>query len=120
MQYKFLINGKVSSREQLSGLVLIESDLVELIETGSVQAESVLNEGATDAFIEIERVPDLSNNALRIALFAILSVLDEDSPDGLPDKYIPIFRKLGDELQYEELSYDDILNQLIAATKVKS
>ena len=55
----------------------------------------------------------------KLALFALLSVLSEDTPGGLPERHIEKFKKLGNELQHEtDIDFDKVIEELITIGKI--
>lgn len=107
MNYRFEINGKHASLNQVAKLNMLSEEFEELMETGSVEVNN-------QVVLSIKSIDALSEQTLKLALFSTLSVLDEDSPDGLPDKYAKVFKRLGNELlEIDDISYDKILDELI-------
>lgn len=116
MSYEFKINGKVVEPSEIASLQLEWEQLQELLET-----DSVYNEGDADATITITRVlpvknyqnPVLSKEALMLAIFSIISVLDEDNNGDIPKKYQDVGIQLGNKLIDMDITYDDILDEMI-------
>lgn len=121
MIYEFKINGKVVEPSEIASLKLEQEQLQELLETGSLEADSVYNEGDADATITITTVlpvknyqnPVLSKEALMMAVFSIISVLDEDNNGDIPKKYQDVGIQLGNKLIDMDITYDDILDEMI-------
>lgn len=116
MSYEFKINGKVVEPSEIASLQLEWEQLQELLET-----DSVYNEGNADATITITTVlpvknyqnPVLSKEALMMAVFSIISVLDEDNNGDIPKKYQDVGIQLGNKLIDMDITYDDILDEMI-------
>ena len=121
MSYEFKINGKVVEPSEIASLQLEWEQLQELLETGSLEADSVYNEGDADATITITTVlpvknyqnPVLSKEALMLAIFSTISALDEDSNGDIPKKYQEVGIQLGNKLIDMDITYDDILDEMI-------
>lgn len=121
MSYEFKINGKVVEPSEIASLQLEWEQLQELLETGSLEADSVCNEGDADATITITRIlpvknyqnPVLSKETLMIALFSTISVLDEDNNGDIPKKYQDVGVQLGSKIIDMDITYDDILDEMI-------
>ncbi len=125
MVYEFKLNGVVISREDLVQLCLEEDQVIELFETGSVEGDGLTSdtsgdvvsiEVATlikDAKVKVHQRVAITKKTLMLSLFCTMSVLDEDSPDGIPSEYHDLFKKLGNQLIDMDLTYEVILDELI-------
>lgn len=119
----FKINGKIASRKKIKNAIYCleqneENEISELFETGSVDAQNIFNEGNADATIQIVELPNLDKETIKLALFSTLSCIGEDSPDGLPERYHQIFKRLGNELIDMDIDYDKVLTKLVKLAEV--
>lgn len=53
----------------------------------------------------------MSDDALKLGLFCILSCIDEDNINGIPYDLRDIFRRLGYELGLSDVEHEDIIEE---------
>lgn len=59
----------------------------------------------------INWVIKMSDDALKLGLFCILSCMDEDNVTGIPYDLKKLFCRLGDELGLSDVEHEDILDE---------
>ena len=117
--YEFKLNGVGISREDLVQLCLEEDQVVELFETGSVEGDGLTSDTSGDvvsievAKAKVNQKSTITKETLMLSIFCTISALDEDSNGDIPKKYQDLGIQLGEKLIDMDISYDDVLDELI-------